>query len=123
MVTLWNFSMDRIILGDNDVISIQKDKSPVTALTFKANEIHIYLRDKISKDVGAETASNWVFEGLPCEVMTEDKAGWQSGKIWVSLEFMPDNKKENDKEMTTEPTKATPESPLDDLRAELLDEG
>jgi hypothetical protein len=115
--------MERIILGDNDVISIQKDKSPVNALTFKANEIHVYLRDKISKDVGAETASAWVFQGLPCEVITEDTAGWQSGTIWVSLEFVPDEKEEDTKKITEEPSKALPESPLDDLRAELLDEG
>ncbi|ABA21799.1 conserved hypothetical protein [Trichormus variabilis ATCC 29413] len=104
----------RILLGDKDVISTQKDKSPISASTFKANEIHCYLRDKITRDIGSEAAISWVFEGLPCEVIRENTPEWQSGKVWISLEFVPDDL-ENDS------AKDLAESPLDDLRTELLD--
>ncbi|WP_206759000.1 KGK domain-containing protein [Anabaena azotica] len=115
-----SIAMEKIVLQDKDVISIEKDKSLIGASTFKANEIYIYLRDKIARDVGIEAADEWVFEGLPCELLTAEGQGWQSGKVWFCLEFIPDEK-ENSNETDDEPTKALPESPLDDLRAELLD--
>lgn len=122
MAVIQNTKMENRILGNKDVVSTEKDKSLIGASTFRGNEIYTYLRNKIARDVGTEVANEWVLEGLPCELLTEDGQGWQSGKIWFCLEFIPDHEEEElADEIANEPSKALPESPLDDLRAELLD--
>ncbi|QXE26053.1 hypothetical protein B6N60_04781 [Richelia sinica FACHB-800] len=52
-----------------------------------------------------------------------DGTGWQSGRVRISLEFIPADEEEDEEEMEAQLEDVTspqlPESPLDDLRSEL----
>lgn len=109
--------MDIRILGNKDVVSVERDKSLVGASTFRGDEIYTNLRNRIAKDTGSEIATEWVLTGLPCEVLIADGRGWQSGKVWFCLEFIPDDPEVKPEEAI----KALPQSPLADLRSELLE--
>lgn len=113
-------------LSGLDVVSINKNKSPLNASTFKVNELVVNLANRMSREFQPEVLNEWAWHGVPCEVLLRDGLGWQSGRVKFSLEFIPDPQEEVTQDTEDESEKlgelkALPESPLDDLRAELLD--
>jgi hypothetical protein len=118
---------ESIGLSSLDVVSIEKGKSPLNASTFKVSELIVNLANRMGREFSSEILNEWAWHGVPCEILLRDGLGWQSGKVRFSLEFIPDLEEEEvaeDKEhesVKLGECKALPESPLDDLRAELLD--
>ncbi|MBD2666797.1 KGK domain-containing protein [Richelia sinica] len=110
-------------LSQFDVVSINKTKSPLNAATFKVIEFAISLAGRLSKELSGETWKEWYKDGVECEVLRMDGTGWQSGRVRISLEFIPADEEEDEEEMEAQLEDVTspqlPESPLDDLRSEL----
>jgi hypothetical protein len=68
----------------------------------------------------------WFGEGIDCEILRVGAQGWQKGKIKlklnVTIEFCPDEPEVEDTPKNNESETSQPESPLDDLRRQLLNQ-
>ncbi|MEG3903729.1 KGK domain-containing protein [Microcoleus sp. B4b_D2] len=66
----------------------------------------------------------WFGNGINCEALKIGAKGWQKGKvkIRVILEFCPDEPEVEEKPENNESETSKPESPLDDLRRQLLNQ-
>ena len=86
-------------INDNEVISIidKEDNILIKHHTYKAGDF----LQKLSEYVGYSKFKKWLSEGVPCEILSPNQ-NWQTGKIKISLQFIPDE----------------PESILDDIRQE-----
>lgn len=66
----------------------------------------------------------WFGEGIDCEILSVGAQGWQKGKIKlklnVTIEFCPDEPEVEETPENNESETSKPESPLDDLRRQLL---
>ncbi|MEH1810899.1 MAG: KGK domain-containing protein [Nostoc sp.] len=82
------------------------------AFSFKAGGIFKVgqLYAAIESYLGNDLARWFKHKGIECEVLQVKGGGWQKGKIYLRVEFIPD-----------EPSIVNPEqeSPLDDLRSDL----
>ncbi|MEG4232349.1 KGK domain-containing protein [Microcoleus sp. Pol11C3] len=69
---------------------------------------------------------NWFGEGIDCEILRVGAQGWQKGKIKlklnVTIEFCPDEPEVEETPENNESETSQPESPLDDLRRQLLNQ-
>lgn len=69
-----------------------------------------------------DLSERWLSKGVEAEVLQTEK-GWRTGKVRVSIEFIPDEEEEEEVEVEVSdeasPQKALPPSPLDDLRQKL----
>ncbi|WP_293251461.1 MULTISPECIES: KGK domain-containing protein [unclassified Microcoleus] len=67
---------------------------------------------------------NWFGEGIDCEILRVGAQGWKKGKIKlklnVTIEFCPDEPEVEETPENDESEASQPESPLDDLRRQLL---
>ncbi|MBD1886200.1 KGK domain-containing protein [Microcoleus vaginatus] len=67
---------------------------------------------------------NWFGEGIDCEILRVGASGWKKGKIKlklnVTIEFCPDEPEVEETPENNESETSKPESPLDDLRRQLL---
>jgi hypothetical protein len=67
---------------------------------------------------------NWFGEGIDCEILRVGAQGWMKGKIKlklnVTIEFCPDEPKVEETPENNQLEISPPESPLDDLRRQLL---
>jgi hypothetical protein len=65
-------------------------------------------------------------EGIDCEILRVGANGWKKGKIKlklnVTIEFCPDEPKVEETSENNESETSQPESPLDDLRRQLLNQ-
>ncbi|MEG4119649.1 MULTISPECIES: KGK domain-containing protein [unclassified Microcoleus] len=64
----------------------------------------------------------WFRDGIDCEALKIGAKGWQKGKvrIRVTIEFCPDEPEFEETPENNESETSKPESPLDDLRRQLL---
>lgn len=97
--------MEKFVLGDGDVVSTENAKFGMSS-TFKKQELLNRLRNAASAS-NHEIHRNiysWVdTNGVNCQVLLESGGGWKSGRVRVTLEFVPDEI----------------DSPLTDLREKL----
>jgi KGK domain len=112
---------NRIVLGKHDVVSMDKTTNPMQVKTFEVIDLMLNLINRCGRDgLTSQILTDWIGKGIPCEVLQANRIGWQYGKVKISLEFIPDESKEEELQETALLPPAKPESPLDDLRAELL---
>ncbi|MEG4579282.1 KGK domain-containing protein [Microcoleus sp. MON1_C5] len=68
----------------------------------------------------------WFGEGIDCEILRVGVNGWKKGKIKlklnVTIEFCPDEPEVEETPENNESETSQPESPLDDLRRQLLNQ-
>lgn len=87
-------------------------------------------QQKLDIDVGLDTDEkpnayeNWFGEGIDCEILRVGAQGWKKGKIKlklnVTIQFCPDEPDVEETPENNESETNQPESPLDDLRRQLL---
>jgi len=87
-------------------------------------------RQNLNIDVGLTTDKTrylyekWFGEGIECEILRVGAHGWKKGKIKlklnVTIEFCPDEPEVEDTPKNNQSETSKPESPLDDLRRQLL---
>ena len=69
---------------------------------------------------------NWFGEGIDCEILRVGANGWKKGKIKlklnVTIEFCPDEPKVEETSENNQLEISPPESPLEDLRRQLLNQ-
>jgi len=72
------------------------------------------------------SSENWFGEGIDCEILRVGSQGWKKGKIKLKLhviiEFCPDELEVEETPENNESETSQPESPLDDLRRQLLNQ-
>jgi len=70
------------------------------------------------------SSENWFGQGIDCEILRVGAQGWKKGKIKlklnVTIEFCPDEPEVEETPENNESETSQPESPLDDLRRQLL---
>ncbi|MCW6048981.1 hypothetical protein K4039_02530 [Lyngbya sp. CCAP 1446/10] len=89
-------------------------------------------QQKLDIDVGFNTNKRpnaydkWFGEGIDCEILRVGTQGWKKGKIKlklnVTIEFCPDEPELEETPENNESETSQPESPLDDLRRQLLNQ-
>jgi KGK domain len=89
-------------------------------------------RQKLDIDVGLTTDQtrylyeNWFGQGIDCEILRVGAQGWNKGKIKlklnVTIEFCPDEPEVEETTENNESETSQPESPLDDLRRQFLNQ-
>ena len=89
-------------------------------------------QQKLDIDVGLTTDQTrylyekWFGEGIDCEILRVGANGWKKGKIKlklnVTIEFCPDEPEFEETPENNESETSKPESPLDDLRRQLLNQ-
>lgn len=87
-------------------------------------------KQKLDINVGLTTDltryfyEKWFGEGIDCEILRVGAQGWKKGKIKlklnVTIEFCPDEPEVEELPENNESETSQPESPLDDLRRQLL---
>ncbi|MEG5029261.1 KGK domain-containing protein [Microcoleus sp. AT8-B1] len=86
-------------------------------------------QQKLNIDVGVTDKrgflyGKWFGQGIDCEILRVGAQGWKKGKIKVKLnvtiEFCPDEPEADQTPEKNESETPKPESPLDDLRRQLL---
>lgn len=102
--------MKRIILDENDVVSMKLEQSIANTSTSKVAEL------KSAAGGCFKTHSGWFTHSVPCEVLTE-KSGWVKGKVRFVLEFVPAHEQMG--KLTPNAESTNEESSLDDLRERL----
>ena len=114
-------------LQDKEIVSLDEDSLPILLShpTFKVIELlkalvlsisrsdHIFLNAIRARQRSQNEIDEWI-EGIKCEVLTCDGNGWQTGKVRLTLEFIPDEPEVE--EISASNQISLPESPLDDLR-------
>jgi hypothetical protein len=108
---------EKIVLGDNDVVSIVGSGSVLNfglASTFKSMELIDAARNWVVEKLSTSGSYSMWFtrDGIRCQVLQADGMGWKLGRVRLRIEFIPD-----EMQPTTKPS--TPISPLDDLRSSL----
>jgi len=89
-------------------------------------------QQKLDIDVGLTTDQTrylyekWFGEGIDCEILRVGANGWKKGKMKlklnVTIEFCPDEPEVEETPENNESETSQPESPLDDLRRQLLNQ-
>jgi hypothetical protein len=99
-------------LSQNDVIHTSSYRVMGLSKTFKADELINHIKN-ISREKYNTTD---IFEsyGNDCNVLREDGAGWQTGKIRISVEFIVQVEEEEMEESNL--TLDVKNSPLDEIR-------
>ena len=102
---------ERIILNDDDVVSMDEDKNLTSNPTSKIREV----RGKIQNRISNENYHAWFQQGIECAVLLGDgSSGWMTGRVKFTCEFIPDEKPTPKNKIPQQPT-----SPLTNLRSEL----
>lgn len=74
-------------LNGDDVVSMEADASIIGTQTFRVSQFTQNLR----KRLGASALESWFGEGIECELLIASRGGgWQTGKIRIRVEFIPD---------------------------------
>jgi hypothetical protein len=119
--------MEEVELSLFDVVSMDKDRSPIPATTFKVIEATSSIANRVKLDtngknmLSSECIKGWGWQGVDCQVLQMDGEGWKKGKIRLSLFFIPDEEEEEEEEIQDAKVAqgSSPVSPLDDLREKL----
>jgi hypothetical protein len=85
--------MDNFFLTDYDVVSLDSDGSFTKSPTATSKELLIALGDRLSSNTELNTTAmmDWVSDGVACKILqAEEGGGWQTGKVRLRIEFLPD---------------------------------
>ena len=95
---------------------------PAVAESFKNYQLQIDT-NKYNAQLRHNIQQQWFGEGIESETLKIGAKGWQKGKvkIRVIVEFCPDEPEVEETPENNESETSKPESPLDDLRRQLLD--
>lgn len=87
------------IIRNDEVITIidKKDNVLIGHHTYQAKEF----LNRLGEHIDRHKKEKWIDEGVPCKILSPNQ-NWQTGKIKISLQFIPDET----------------ESVLDDIRQE-----
>jgi KGK domain len=90
---------------------------------FKTQGLQINTR-KYNPQLRCNEEQKWFGDGIDCEALKIGAKGWQKGKvkIRVTLEFCPDEPEVEEIPENNESETSQPESPLDDLRRQFLNQ-
>lgn len=77
--------MDEFPFSDDDVISIAPDVTGNTGQILKIKAFKHAMRQKLSI-----YAHQWLDQGIECEILSTDGSGWQKGRVYLRLEFIPE---------------------------------
>jgi hypothetical protein len=84
----------------------------------------LYIDVGLNTDQQTRAYENWFGKGINCEILRVGAHGWKKGKIKlklnVTIEFCPDEPEVEETPENNESETSKPESPLDDLRRQLL---
>jgi len=72
-------------LDDNDVVSMDANRSLLGTQTFKVVQFARGFSDRF----GSSVMDGWLGEGVECEILRV-REGWRKGKIRIRFEFVPD---------------------------------
>ncbi|WP_016951684.1 KGK domain-containing protein [Anabaena sp. PCC 7108] len=103
--------------SDDDVINFPQSPGGWDLSTGKVSAVLKEIADTANGNRdGGQLVTYLVREGAACEFLSINGGGWRKGKVKLRMEFefIPDEPES----VSLPPVK--PESPLDDLRAELL---
>ncbi|MEG4029631.1 MULTISPECIES: KGK domain-containing protein [unclassified Microcoleus] len=91
---------------------------------FNQQKLYIYVGSNTDQQPNAY--ENWFGEGIDCEILRVGAQGWKKGKMKIKLnvtiEFCPDESEVEQTPEKNESETSKPESPLDDLRRQLLNQ-
>lgn len=80
---LETFNMnERILLNDNDVISMNENENLAGCSTSKVSEI----KDEIMQRFDDEYR-DWTKDGMTCEALTAKGGGWMRGRVRIEVSF------------------------------------
>lgn len=106
--------MNERFLKRKDVVSLTTNiSSPLSGRTFKVEQFAWALH------IVAKIPEQWSNEGTPCEVLRADAPGWKSGRVRISLEFIPDEIEEEEPESAEAEDSANEADAMQALRAKL----
>lgn len=126
---------DALSFGDA-MLKVEKLKETVNKV-LPENELgetlnRLLSKQKLDIDVGLNTDKqtrayeNWFGQGIDCEILRVGFQGWKKGKIKlklnVTIEFCPDEPEVEETPENNESETSQPESPLDDLRRQFLNQ-
>lgn len=93
-------------------------------LTNSLSEQKLDIAIDYAQNQGRYLYQNWFGKGIDCEILSVGAQGWKKGKIRlklnVTIEFCPDEPEVEEIPENNESETSQPESPLDDLRRQLL---
>lgn len=100
-------------LNQNDVVTMEAQLSFSAGAICKVGQLQRAIKNHLKDPLWM-----WIREkGVECEVLQVEGGGWQKGKMYLRMEFIPDTPeilKQNPSTVGGEP-----ESPLADLRSQL----
>ncbi len=70
--------------NDDDVISMSPN------VTGSGQLLKIGVFKQAIKQNLSKYAHAWLDEGIECEVLSIDNGGWQKGRVYLRLEYVPD---------------------------------
>lgn len=97
--------------------------------TFKVSElvkaaIELFkTKDNITSQNWTEEKAKWISEGVNAEVLKYGANNWQKGKVRLTIEFCPDEPEVEETLPSNPKVISKLESPLDDLRRMMKDNG
>ncbi|MEG4024220.1 KGK domain-containing protein [Microcoleus sp. S13C4] len=115
------FKVGRLRQVMNSAISLQLESALEEA--FKTQGLQINTT-KYDTQLRCRVEQKWLGSGIGCETLKIGGKGWQKGKvkIRVSVEFCPDEPELKETPENNESEASQPESPLDDLRRQFLNQ-
>jgi KGK domain len=112
------------ILGKTTASLISKEKTDVLFAECRSNggytsrQFFDAVKNALEKDTPTSKIINTLLDGTTCNLLQPDGKGWQKGKIKICFEFIPE---EIETQSTPEEQTETHRSPLDDIRASLVE--
>ncbi len=129
-----NCGNDDALSFDNAMLKIEKLKETVNRVLPEnglGQTLNQFLSQQalnidvpLTTDLRGYLYENWFGQGIDCEILRVGAQGWKKGKIKlklnVTIEFCPDEPEVEETPENNESEISAPESPLDDLRRQLL---
>jgi hypothetical protein len=110
------------ILGfkQGDISELAPESNNLGWLNLLTFQLILLLKRKLN--LSASVQDLMFNKGMPCEALTFGAKGWQKGKVRVKItvEFCPDEPEVEEISENNQLEISPPESPLDDLRRQLL---
>ena len=70
--------------NDDDVISMAPDITGNTGQILRIQNFRQAMRKNLNN-----YAHQWLDQGIECEILSTDGGGWQKGRVYLRLEFIP----------------------------------
>jgi hypothetical protein len=104
----------------NDLLGILSKPTDSLMSTGKMDSIKLIhmMKNAQEKDPSKSSIINTLLDGTTCNLLQPDGKGWQKGQLKICFEFIPE---EIEAVVTPEKQAETDRSPLDDIRASLIE--